>query len=110
MNCGGHSYKVIVDMPNEAVENDAYAWLHPSSGAPGNLTIRVTEIEKSDEYGNRIEKTKDATLPPEGLKHDLRLNNDRDERDRELDYKFEVVGASNWAVHKDDIHERCRAC
>ena len=106
-NCGGYSTKVIIDMPDEVVENseDAAAYIYPSSGALENLTVRVTEIEKSDEYGNRIEKIKDITVPPDGLKYDLRLNNDKDERDREFEYHFQMVGASNWVVHPDHARQ-----
>ena len=107
MICGGYSTKVIIDMPDEVVENseDAAAYIYPSSGALENLTVRVTEIEKSDEYGNRIEKIRDITIPPDGLKYDLRLNNDKDERDREFEYHFQMVGASNWVVHPDHARQ-----
>ncbi len=107
MICGGHSNKIIIEMPDEVVESsaDAVAYLYPSSGALEDLTVRVTEIEKSDEYGNEIEKIKDITVPPDGLKYDLRLNNDKDERDREFEYHFQMVGGATWVVHPDDAKQ-----
>lgn len=97
--CGGQSRKVIIDMPDEAVEDDAYAYLY--SNAYEDLQIRVTRTNKNTGEVSMSE----ITLPPQGLKYDLGLDNERDERDRDLEYRFDTLGASTWVIHPDDARK-----
>ena len=101
MTCGEGGRKVIIEMPaDEIIEGagDGYAYLYPSSGLPEKVKVRVT---RKDKNSNDVQKT-DIDVPPTGLKHNLGLNNDKDERDREFEYSFQVVGGTTWQIHPDN--------
>lgn len=102
ITCGSGGKKIIIEMPaaDEIIEGagDGYAYLYPSSGLPEKVKVRVT---RKDKNSDDVQET-DIDVPPTGLKHNLGLNNDKDERDRGFEYSFQVVGGTTWQIHPDN--------
>ncbi len=99
--CGVGGHRVMIGMPDKTTEDNLYAWIYPSTGATENTKIRITKTNV-DKVTDK--ETWDILVPPEGIKHTFD-DNTIDERDRNFEFLFEVVGGTNWTINQPDTRK-----